>query len=63
MVVVLQPGDDLFVMPTLSESIDMNGLNDSRRGRQQSNALPLAMAERNTMVLPSELEPHDTMLM
>ena len=63
---LLQPGDDLFVMPFLPESADMNGL-DSRRGHEQGNAAQnaarLAMAERNTLVLPSGLEPHDTMLM
>ena len=63
---LVQLGDDLFVMPTLPEASDMNPLENSHKGQQgcvAKTALPLTMAERNTMILPSELDPHDAMMM
>ena len=62
----LQLGDDLFVMPTLPEALDMDPLDGThchQQGSAAKSVLPLAMADRNTMILPTGLEPHDTMLM
>lgn len=63
---LVQLGDDLFVMPTLPEASDMNLPENSHNGQQghtTKTALPLTMAERNTMILPPELEPHDAIMM
>ena len=53
-------------MPTLPEVLDMDpldGMHCHQQGSAAKRVLPLAMADRNTMILPTGLEPHDTMLM